>query len=190
MAKIGLIPMAARPLHKGHWGLILLAAQECDRVIIFASLSDRGEITGKAMHGVWKDLAEPLLPDNVQVEYGGSPVSKVWGVLGQANEKGSSDTFALYSDPEDIAQNYPSERLEKYAGSLYAKGAIILRAVERSSTTDVSGTQMRKWLAAGDKKRFGANIPPGMDAAEVWRRLKKPKVESLLRRYVKLLLTS
>ena len=145
------------------------------------------------MTGIWKDLIEPTLPGNVRVEYGGSPVKKVWEVLGQASQAGSPDIFAIYSDPTDIAQNYPSARLEKYAGSLYAKDQIILRAVERSETVNVSGTKMREWLASGDMRSFVRHLPKGIDGAEVWKRLggrppKKPTAEGLLRAFVRLLL--
>jgi hypothetical protein len=202
MAKIGLVPMAAKPAHRGHQMLIELAAKENDEVHLYVSTSDRDNISGAAMAKVWRDQLEPTLPGNVTVTYGGSPVGNVFKELGKANEDKSPDTFSVYSDPTDLKQNFPGPSLAKYAGNLLADGRIKLRAVSRSSTVNVSGTQMRQWLASGDKVSFVKHLPKGVDAASVWdalkatqpkpaKVLKKPTAaEGLLRSYVRLLLGS
>lgn len=213
--RIGLIAMSAKPYHAGHDGLIRLAARECGAVHLYVSLSDRarsGEVPvlGSDMKRVW-GMIEPTLPPNVEVEYGGSPVGKVWKELGAASEAGSQDTYVVYGDPTDVTQNFTEALMERYAGSLFDAGRIIVRPVERSSTTDVSGTQMRRWLASGDKESFLRNLPKGIDADAVWNVLRKtakgpskvkatagpvrkpaakkaPKAEALLRSYLRLAL--
>lgn len=211
MAKIGLIAIAARPYHAGHDGLIRLAAKECDEVHVYASLSDRarpGEVPvlGSDMKQVW-EMIEPTLPDNVEVTYGGSPVGNVWKDVGEASKAESSDTYVLYGDPTDVTQNYTEAYMERYAGYLFNAGRLLLRPVERSSTVDVSGTQMRKWLATGDKAQFIGSLPKQIDGEAVWALLRKtagpakkpaakaralpkrpPKSEALLRGYLRLLL--
>ena len=37
---VGLVPMSAKPFHKGHMFLIQAAAEKCDRVIVYVSISD------------------------------------------------------------------------------------------------------------------------------------------------------
>lgn len=215
MARIGLIALSGKPYHSGHDMLIRLAAEECDEVHLYVSTSDRaraGEIPilGKDMALLWKEIIEPSLPDNVRVTYGGSPVGNVWKELGAASTGKSTDDFVVYADPADLAQNFTKAFLQKYCGDLFAAGRVKLRAVERSSTVDVSGTQMRGYLEKGDKAAFLRNLPSTIDRERVWdvlsatakdppkvkttsgptRKAKKTQAEGLLRSYVRLLLRS
>lgn len=212
MARIGLIGGSFKPWHAGHDGLVRLASRENDQVILLVSTSNRvrpGEIPvlGSDMEALWKGTIEQSMPANVQVVYctGASPISKVWEIIGKANEDGSSDTFSLYADPEDIAQAYTENNLVKYCGNLYRAGQIILRAVERSSTVAVSGTALRQYLAKGDKESFIKYLPSGIDKDLVWNTLhassknatptkktapakKKTTSEGLLHDYVRLVI--
>jgi cytidyltransferase-like protein len=193
--KIGLVAGSYKPFHSGHDALIRRAAAENDRVMLFVSTSDRkrpGEvpISGSVMAHIWKAHIEHTLPKNVEVTYGGSPVGNVYKALGIANDTGSTATFNIYSDPSDIAESYPNASLKKYAGKLYARGQINLVPTPRTSTVNVSGTEMRRYLAAGDKKSFVQRLPRNIDADAVWRELKGSVVESLLRCYIGTLLRS
>lgn len=173
MRKIGLIAMSAKPFHLGHSRLIQLASQECNFVNLYVSISDRartGEIPilGKDMLKLWHDIIEPSLPTNVKITYGGSPIGNIWMQLGEANESKSDDQFWIYSDPTDLAQNFTKELLMKYSGNLFEAGKIKLRAVERSTTANVSGTQMRQYLESGDKANFMKYLPVDIDRESVW----------------------
>ena len=186
--KIALIAGSFKPYTKGHAGLVNLASNECDVVHLYVSVSDRartGEVPvlGTDMARLWKVTIEPSLPENVQVTYGGSPIGNVWKELGKANESQSTDTYVLYGDPEDLAQNFTENLLQKYCGGIFTEGQVILRAVERSSTADVSGTLMRDWLKTGDKQSFINNLPNDIDRELVWNTLSKtaqapPKVKA------------
>jgi len=210
MTKIGLVPMSAKPLHAGHWGLINIAASENDEVHLFVSLSDRDNISGAAMGKIWKELIEPILPGNVKIEFPISPVGAVFKELGDADESGSQDVFSVYSDPEDTTKNYKT--LGRYAGNLIANDQVKMRPIERTSTVNVSGTQMRQWFDADDKQSFINHLPNELDGNKVWDILKSasttmspakkttkrlvakppakkpPQSESLLRSYVRLIL--
>lgn len=210
MSRIGLIAMSGKPYHAGHDMLVRLASEENDAVHLYVSTSDRarkGEvpILGADMLKLWKGTIEPSLPTNVAVTYGGSPVSNIWKELGAASQAASDDVFRIYGDPQDLAQSFTEDLFAKYSGNLMERGQIILRAVERSSTVDVSGTQMRTFLQAGDKTSFVERLPTTIDRDLVWDTLSTtarnpPKVkrtagptrrrartdEALLRSYIEL----
>jgi ATP sulfurylase len=170
MAKIGLIAMSAKPYHAGHDGLVRLAAGECDKVLLFVSTTDRDIVSGEAMRKCWDELIKPSLPSNVEVTFtdGGSPVGHVWKVLGSANEANSDDAHAIYADPEDLATNFPNNRIHKYAGNLLQRGKIVQRPISRSDTVDTSGTEMRQHLRKGDKASFLKSAPRTFDQDAYW----------------------
>lgn len=210
MKKIGIVPISGKPYHAGHDGLVRLAASENDEVHLYVSLSDRkrpGElpITGAAMEKIWKLQIEPSLPDNVIVTYGGSPIANTFDDIGEASEADSDDVYLIYSDPIDAEKNFSDKLLEKYAASLFLKGNVSTRPVQRTSTVNVSGTKMRSFMAKGDKKSFLKFMPKSIDGSFVWNtllaskpsvkaskrklKLKSIKGESLIREYVKQLMS-
>lgn len=165
MGTVALIPVAAKPLTAGHWGLIEIAASECDEVRLFVSMGDRkrkGElpIYGKDMQRIWYDYLEPELPGNVTVDYVNVPVQNVYGELEEAESTGDmTSTFVIYSDADDILK-YADSSLSKSAPRLFKRGKIQRRGVDRSETVDISGTRMREFLANGDRKNFKKFLPP------------------------------
>lgn len=193
MANIGLIAGSFKPAHAGHIRLIEMAAAENDEVLLFVSTSDRkrpGEvpIMGADMADIWREHLEPILPSNVRVEYGGSPVAKVYKVLGDADGAGSQDVFAIYGDPTDLAQNFPEKSLIKYCGSLWKGGQIILKATQRAQTVNVSGTKMRQHIQSGDREAFLAGLPPGVNGNAIWSKLSRGNnttAEALVREFVR-----
>lgn len=164
MKTIGLVPMAAKPYHAGHDGLVRIAAEENDEVLLFVSTSDRtrkGEIPiyGVDMKRVWDDYIEPSLPSNVQVVYGGIPVQHVYEELENAEtSRDRTTTFRIYSDVEDILK-YTDVSLSKSAPTLFSRGQIERRGVDRNETVNVSGTKMREYMANGDVKNFKKFLP-------------------------------
>ena len=95
---IGLFPLAAKPYHAGHHAMVEAAASENDKVILFVSTSDRkrkGEfpILGADMTRVWKEEIEKILPGNVEVRYGGSPVRNVYAELEAANNGNTWENY-------------------------------------------------------------------------------------------------
>lgn len=193
--KIGLVPMAAKPYHAGHDGLVRIAAKENDSVRLFVSTTDRarpGElrVSGDTMQIIWFDYIEPTLPSNVIPDYGGTPVAKVYASLEKAEAEGSQDTFVIYSDEEDILK-YTDANLQKSAPTLFQKGQIQRRGVSRNETIPVSGTEMREFLEDGDMVGFIALLPRAIQkhGREIFNMLQDEIVgEALLRRYVKMLM--
>jgi len=199
--KIGLVPISAKPYHVGHHALVELAASQNDRVLLFVSISDRSRkeefpISGKDMLRIWQDHLEAIMPGNVSIEYGGSPVRKVYEEIGKACEEGSDDTYMVYSDPEDTATNYPQDYKDKYMQPLCDSGQVkfagetdpdsVTRGV---GTPDVSGTQARKYLKSGDFTSFMSVMPAGVDGKSVFDILTAEfKNENVLKNYVSAIL--
>lgn len=177
--KLGIVSMSAKPYHVGHDELIKMAARECDYVYLFVSLSDRGLIKGKSMEKIWHDWIVPNLPENVIVEFGGSPIRKAWELLIDENEDPRKNTiYYIYSDESDVGSNFPDERLQKYAPNLFLAGRILKKPVSRQSTVSVSGTEMREFLSKNDKKSFFRFLPNYMNKNVIWNLLKEPNKSS------------
>lgn len=195
MVKIGLVPVSAKPYHAGHDGLVRIASDENDSVLLFVSTTDRsrsGElrVSGDTMQTIWWDYIEPTLPQNVTIDYGGIPVAKVYTELETAEAEGSTNTYVIYSDEEDILK-YTDEALNKSAPNLFANGQIERRGISRSETVQVSGTEMREFLEDNNAVGFIALLPPAIqkNGKEIFDMLQDEIVgESLLRRYVKTIL--
>jgi len=188
--KIGLIAMSGKPVTAGHWSLISTAAEENDEVLLFVSLSDRARkgqlpIRGADMSKIWNLYLEPVLPGNVKVIYGGSPIGNIYEYLEKKNDSGAQGIFQLYSDPSDLAARFSKERLTKYLGKLWKNDQILLRPTSRTDGVNISGTQMREFLASNLKDSFMQYLPPPLSDGqreEIWNILvPKEKNEHILR---------
>lgn len=199
--KIGLVPMSAKPYHAGHHALVTVAAKENDSVILYVSTTDRarkGEtpIKGADMYSIWIDQIERILPSNVTTVYGGSPIRKVYDELVSAEESESANTYVIYSDPVDTAQNFPETNRQKYFPDMYASGQVLFAAEENPQaftrgvgTPNVSGTSVRDALGRCDYDTFVAAMPQGLDTEAVFKKLCPfKKNENLFRDYVRGLL--
>jgi len=194
--KIGLIPVSAKPYHAGHHALVTRAAGENDQVILYVSTSDRKRkgqipILGADMQRVWQEELEPIMPGNVSIEYGGSPVRNVYVELERADQANSDDVYVVYSDPVDTARNYPEPNRMKNFGDLYSRGNVLFAAEEDPAaftrgvgTPDVSGTAMRAALESCDIEAFRAGMPLGVDAENIRNILCPGVQERTLRNYV------
>lgn len=199
---IGLIAASGKPIHAGHMGLFQIAAKETDRVIIFVSLKDRaraGEMTvrGEDMAVIWEEYLIPIMPKNIAVEFVDIPVASIYEVLQSADQDlGDTNVYHIYSDPEDLAARFSDRSLKKYCPRLVEESQVVLRAVKRTETVDVSGTKMRAAVASGDFETFRSGMPKGINLRAIWdilrghsdtvspvKRTRKPrKTESLLLR--------
>lgn len=181
--KIGLIGLSAKPYHIGHHCLVEAASKENDVVMVFVSTSDRkreGEcpVFGTDMRKIWVNHLADIMPGNVQLEYGGNPIRKVYATLGDANEKKAEDTFKVYGDPDDLAKNFSEAALDKYVNWLWANGQLQLKAMSRSDTVNISGTEMREFISSGNKESFMKHLPRGVDHEAVWQILYNSYVEN------------
>lgn len=192
---IALIPLSAKPYHAGHDGLVRIASFKNDEVHLFVSISDRArtgemKIDGETMFMIWKDYIEDTLPDNVKpfIDYVvTAPVSKIYDELKNAELQKSQDVYTIYSDVDDI-RKYTDEMLSKVVPTLFSKGQIQRRGIERTETVDVSGTEMREFIEDGDVVGFTALLPPAIQqhGKEIFDLLVDDVIgESVLRRYIR-----
>lgn len=189
--------MAAKPYHAGHHWLVEKAAGENDHVILFVSTSDRkrkGEkpILGRDMVRVWQEELEPVMPANVEIRYGGSPVQNVYKEIQEAGEIGSEDTYFVYSDAADTALNYPEKNRIRWMEPLYGLGQVRFPGEEDPAgftrgegSPNVSGTAMRQAIQGCDMEAFRAGLPDGVDAENVYNILCGKVNERYLRTYVR-----
>jgi hypothetical protein len=165
--KVGLVPMSAKPFHAGHDALIRLACRECEIVQVFVSLSNRerpGElpIYSKDMEVIWKKYIEKSLPENCMPPIYAihrSPVTDMMMFLEKAEKEGSDDTFVIYADVKDIKE-YTDKKLMPYMPTLLAAGQVQRRGIPRH--TNISGTKMRRFIAAGDVVEFSKFLPSAL----------------------------
>ena len=168
---LGVVPMAGKPVHDGHWKLIQLASKENQTVIVYVSNKGRikkGEypITGAQMIEVWNDILSKYLPSNVSIKFVDSPPANVRYLLSDLNtDPEDAPVVKIYSDVEDI-QSYDVEELKLKYSDLYTDGKIQLRGVERTLTTNISGTKMREFLQNKDKQSFLNYLPQSLSSSD------------------------
>lgn len=164
---IGLVPMSAKPFHEGHMSLIRKAIDECKKVIVYVSITDRsrkGEITifGEDMKYIWENILEKSIKDaypelkgedegedKIEFEYGGSPVGKVYKKLEEGTfPENIKKTYAIYTGDEDKGR-YSS----KYYINMIER--VHVRPVIRGKDTPpVSGKLMRSYLSNASEDKF------------------------------------
>lgn len=179
--KIGLIPISAKPYHIGHHYLIERASLENDSVMVYASISDRKRkdeypILGNTMKEVWNNEILKILPENVEVVFGGSPIRKVYEAIGLACETNeTSSMFTIYSDIIDTKSNYSIENRLKYMNPLWENKMVTFAAeqnpslfIRGSGAPDVRGEDLRICLANNDFITFTKYVPSQIDACKYW----------------------
>ena len=182
--KIGLVPVSAKPYHAGHHYLIETAASLNEKIIVFASTSDRhrkGEfaVSGDVMHNIWVSEILRILPDNVEVVFGGSPVRKVYEIIGESCEDiSSSDSFTIYSDVVDTKQNYSTQQREKYMNPLWSDGRVSFAAesmpesfIRGAGAPDIRAEDVRRHLQNRDFVSFCESMPPALNSYACWTKL-------------------
>ena len=161
MHTIGFVPGAMKPFHAGHNHLIQTALEECDKVIVFTSLKDRGIVKGDRMYKVWQELIIPLLPNHIEVIGVRSPVGAVYDYLEWNGDP--SVSYRIYGGTEDIAR-LSNARMLQYFPKLTAINVAESNpeAYERTAgNTEVpaKGEWVRNSIQAGDLNRFKSYLP-------------------------------
>ena len=157
MHTIGFVPGAMKPFHAGHNHLIQRALVECDKVIVFTSLKDRGIIKGARMYKAWQALIVPSLPNHIEVIGVRSPVGAVYDYLEWNGDPEIS--YRIYGGTEDIAR-LSNARMLQYYPKLNAIN--VAESEPESFTRDVvhaKGEGVRNSIQAGNLNEFKSYLP-------------------------------
>ncbi len=173
---IGLVPMAGKPIHDGHWSLINYAADKCDKVYVFASNKDRersGEIPikGNTMWKIWDETLKPALPSNVELISSPAPIGDVFKLLSEVPEGTNLEIFT----GEDDKDNYPEKRLKIYKDKGVNVSVKAINRSDASKTVNISGTKMREFLRDNKKEEFIKYLPKDIslnDKNQYWNLLR------------------
>jgi len=173
---IGIIPMAAKPFHKGHEHIIEIASRENESVIVYVSTGNRvkpGEfpMTWEKMRRAWENLILPALPHNVSVHYVANPVTATYEKIKSANAAGHP-AIKLYADPADASDRFRPAYIQKHGGELLSNGMIEVKDISREETGGISGTEMRRALMNDDFESFKSGTPPSIDPVAYWKLLR------------------
>lgn len=166
--KIGIITGSMKPIHKGHWNLIMTAAQECDIVKLFVSLSGRGCVSASSMSQVWEECLKEHLPSNVELEFVDIPGRSAYQLMGAYDKQSANVEFCVYSDPADINKMFSADSLNKYLPFLFTNSLISFVRVSREGDNDISSTMMRDYINTGNRRKFIKNVPECVEGNKVW----------------------
>ena len=111
--RIGLVPMSAKPFHRGHAGLIEIAAKENDKVIVFVGLGSRGIKKRKKQK---RKFEEPLAGE---FPIYGDTMKKIW--QGYDDHPGLADMMKLAENFQNVKFIFPGE---EYEGDIASAGPI------------------------------------------------------------------
>lgn len=163
--KIGFIGGGFKPFTKGHFFIIQKAAQDNDLVHLYIGMGDRarpGElpITWVAMQKVWSKYLLKIMPSNVIVKPATNPVGSIYEQMMEYEASGNQNLeLYVYGDENDLRAYYTERKLSKYVPNLYAKGKVHMLGFDRAKGVNISGTELRRRISAGDAKGFMEGLP-------------------------------
>jgi len=149
--KVGIIPGAFKPPHKGHFLAAQKAADENDMVYILISSKERDGITGKQSYDVW-DTYRNELTNIIPIICKVTPVRDTYEMIEEWNADSNYHHYqiSLYADKEDQDR---FKSISKYSGNLKS---VILKESERV----LSGTLVREHLSQGIIENLQNDFPP------------------------------
>jgi hypothetical protein len=194
--RVAVIPMAAKPFHAGHDSLIKAAIDDGnDSVIVLVSTGGREALDFKDMIPMWRDYYVP----GIKARYGNKVVTRFTDAPGRETLLTASDlakrgqaVVSIYGDEEDA----PARAQAVVSKDPSLKDKVVPRVVTRTTTSGVSGTDMRSHLESGDKSAFVAGLPTWLDVSsknKIWKNLSSKfavKNENSLRSCVQLIMRS
>lgn len=150
--KISLIPLSAKPFHKGHMHLIEHAQKNSDKCILFVSINNRSRkneliIDGNKMHYIWQNIIEKYLDkDKCDIIYtNDSPVKLVYDFIDNNN-----NNINIYTGEDDK---------KRYLNLINKNNINIISFKRGIDTINISGTQMRIYLKNNNKQDFINMLP-------------------------------
>jgi len=174
---IGIFVVAGKPVHAGHWQMINLVASECDEALIITSTAGRDELPAGVMIDAWKAVLEPQFhrdfPNATLVISPESPLALAVGKMREL--KSMVSKFVFYSDDEDAQGKYSLSKMTDTIRDQSVIEKLEQRAVPRSQTVQISGTDVRKFLSSNDRQSFDRFVPQTLSSEmreKYWKILK------------------
>jgi hypothetical protein len=161
---IAIIPMAAKPFHRGHDSLISQAIDDGnDAVIVFLSMAGREGISSQQMIPLWRKVYLPGINrtygNKVSIMFSDSPMTDAMKFARNFAREAGKDV-SIYGGIGEDGTNEAQMRVDlvlsknpELADKITAVG------VNRSLTGGVSGTAMRGFVSAGDRRSFIDSLP-------------------------------
>lgn len=192
---VAIIPMAAKPFHRGHDSLIRQAVDDGnDAVIVFLSMAGREGISSQEMIPLWRKVYLPginrIYGNKVSIMFSDSPMTDAMKFARNFAREARKDV-AIYGGIGEDGTNEAQSRVDlvlsknpELADKITAAG------VDRSLAGGASGTAMRGFISSGDRKSFIDNLPSWLGDDEknlVWSSLSKSGrvLESLIRNIIR-----
>lgn len=170
--KVGLIAMAAKPLHAGHWEIINTALSDCEKVFLFLSVKGRKKNNEFDLsEEVAKELItiyEENLPHEIEIIRSNSPIGELKKFL---------RTFEIAPSFLENLNIYKSEKDEEFliGSDLKKNNANILTL---PINIQISGSEMRNRVLMNQREEF-LNFLPNIFTKEtknqIWEILKTAK---------------
>lgn len=163
---VGIFVVAGKPVHEGHWQMIGRAARECDEALIITSTAGRDELPPGVMIDAWKAVLEPQFhldyPNATLIITPDSPLQLAIDKMRQLKDVVSK--FVFYSDDVDARGKYAHAKLVDMLRDPVAAEKLQSMPVPRSDTVQISGTQMREFLAADNRASFDRYVPQTLNS--------------------------
>ena len=160
MKTVGLVPGGMKPFHAGHNFILQEALRECDEVILFTTVKDRGVIRGAKMKQAWLDLIQPLLPGLDRIEFVRSPVGGVYTYLETLGVP--ENEYRIYAGIDEVNRFSP-EYLARHLPDLKIVQPATLdpERYDRKGAkgVDASATAVRNAIEAGNFRLFKSYLP-------------------------------
>ena len=157
--------------------MINLVASECDEALIITSTAGRDELPAGVMIDAWKAVLEPQFhrdfPNATLVISPESPLNLAVGKMREL--KSMVNKFVFYSDDEDAQGKYSLSRMVDTIRDPSVIEKFEQRAVSRSQTVQISGTDVRKFLSSNDRQSFDRFVPQTLSSEmreKYWKILK------------------
>ena len=161
---IGIVIIAGKPIHAGHFALVQYAEKNSDEVVIFTTTSDRGKksdfiVTGKAMGEVWRKILKKHLDKNTEVVFTNKVVDDVINYINDSEET----EFTIFTG-SDRENQYSF--ITKYIDDDKILSFDSIDRTDEEITVDISGTEMREFIANDEKEIFMSYLPDVLSEEE------------------------
>ena len=162
---VGLFPGGFKPFHSGHWGAVVKAASEVDKLLVFTALGtsrkkakagvESFDVGAEQLAAYWKEFIIPVLPGNVTVEFvEKNPMSRAFDTLKEHSlNPDSTDTYVFFVGEDDAQAYYHT--LTRMLPPEFVQNRVKLGMLPRVA----SGTAARQTLATNDFESFKKFVP-------------------------------